>query len=137
MTATSPAVGISSILEAANIIGGASGWLSKVGAFGEEDGNMIVVKDSGGRSPEAPIAANYPTIQIMGRCKVYTVGYQKMFDIFNALHMIPQNPSAYLELVSCLVRGDIVPLGQDDKQRFQFSLNFNLITAPVDTGYRI
>lgn len=138
----SPAVGIHAILEAAALIGGSSGWTGKIGHFPETD-NVIAVMDGPGRTPEVVVATDYPTIQILLRGDKsptsYATSYAQAEAIFLALQALPTlpPPTEYPELTSILARTSIAPMGRDDSNRPLFSMNFNLITTPVNAGYRM
>lgn len=136
----SPAEGIYGILNAHNFFTG--GWTPFVGYFGAADNSLLMV-NSGGRNPEVLVGIDYPNVQIIGRGNKATNSYSILYDKMKAakllLHAImetPQKATAFPELVSCLVRGDITQMGLDDNKRPLMSLNFQLITAPIDTGNR-
>lgn len=134
----SPAEGIAAILTGAGTII-ANGWSLRVGLLGSQD-NCLVVIDQPGRTPEPTVSIDYPAVQIIGRgskaATSYSTLFQKLTDVKTLLHAIAQNPTAFPELVSCLVRGGVTTLGNDDSDRPQMSLNFNLITAPAVSGNR-
>lgn len=137
---TSPAERIYNIMLANNIFQG--GWTGYVGMLGQNN-NSIAAINTGGRSPEVLVAIDYPTVQILGRGaksgNSYAVLRSKMEEVKLLLHAINENPAkatAFPELVSCLVRGDITDMGVDDAQRPMMSLNFNLITSPTEVGNR-
>lgn len=136
----SPAEGIHAILSAASIIEGASGWAGKIGNLTEADLTVSIL-DRPGKQPEAVNGTDYPGIQVMVRggraADAYSTAYAKAREIYNALHVIPQNPAPYAELTSCLARTDIAPLGNDKNDRPMFSLNFDLIVTPANPGYRL
>ncbi|MEB3029726.1 minor capsid protein, partial [Parvimonas micra] len=98
----------------------------RIGGWGNSN-TEVVFQDSGGRPPEVAIAIDYPTVQLLFRGLKYSETYKKAADIKAKLHALEQKSGGepndfYPELVACLVRGDITPLGQDDKNRFMFSL---------------
>lgn len=135
----SPAEGIYNILAAANFFTG--GWTPYVGLMGES-ANCIACLNTGGASGEVMVAIDYPTVQLLGRGaksgNSFDILYEKMKAAKLLLHGITETSGAdaYPELVSCIVRGDIAQLGQDENQRPLMSLNFQLITAPADVGNR-
>lgn len=135
----SPAEGIAAILMGRGLLGGMSGWTPYVSKLGTND-NSVAILDQAGRGREVKIGIDYPAVQLIGRGdkagNSYSVLYAKMEAISLVLHSIDQNPSEWTELVSCLVRGGITPLGNDANDRPQVSLNFNLITAPINSGNR-
>lgn len=132
----SPAEGLHKILQATSFYTG--GWTPYVGNFGGAD-NSITFLNSGGRTPEVLVAIDYPNVQLIGRGNKsgnsYDILYNKLQAAKRILHAIQETTgykSHFPELVSCLVRGEIASLGLDDNQRPLLSLNFELITAPLD-----
>lgn len=136
----SPADGILAILVDAGIV--STGWVGRVGALHTQanQDQSIAVLDNGGRGAEVKVAIDYPTVQVLIRGSKaaggYSAGYAKAEAVLAALQGIDQNPSAYPNLVSCVVRGGITGIGRDENDRPLFSLNFNLITNPSDAGFR-
>lgn len=132
----SPAEGLYRILEAKGFFTG--GWNPQVGIFSDEN-NTLAFMDTGGMTPEVLVAIDYPTVQLLGRGNKannsYSILYEKMKGAKKILHAISQTDSDLITnfpiLCSCLVRGEIVPLGQDQNQRPIMSLNFQLITNPT------
>lgn len=132
----SPSEGLYNILQAQSFFTG--GWTPYVGNFGAAD-NSITFVDSGGRAPEVLVAIDYPNVQLIGRGNKagnsYAILHNKLQIAKRILHAIQETQgfkTHFPELVSCLVRGEIASLGLDDNQRPLLSLNFELITAPLD-----
>lgn len=139
MTTPHPAKGIKDILTAAGIFSG--GWTGTLGKLVDQD-NSIAILDTGGRSSEPRLALDYPSVQvfILGSKVVatgYPDAYAKAIAIKNALLGIPSAPTQYPELTMCNQLGEINPLGYNENDRPQLSLNFQLITEPVPSGYRV
>lgn len=133
------AEGLYEICEAAGIFGGATNWKGTIGTF-TTDAQQLCFMAGAGRAPEVKVAINYPTVQVLARGDAAPNGraalHSKMLEVFNLLHAIPQNPTEFPELTSCLARGDIQDLGRDENQRPLASLNFNLIVTPSSAGNR-
>lgn len=134
-----PAKGILALLNAAtpDIT---TGWHFATGRLVATPDKMVVVANSGGRSPEPVIAQNYPSIQIMVRgakgSGSYDDAYLKAIACRSALLGIPSRPAAYENLSSVTGIGDVTPLGYDDSDRPLFSVNLQLITFNETSGYR-
>lgn len=137
----SPAEQITRVLErpAFAFAGGPNNWVLTISRMGGKD-NTITVYDQPGRGSEVGVAIDYPAIQLIARGSAaggsYAALYAKMVEARDILHAIPEHPAEYPELVSCVVRGGIAPLGNDDNDRPRLSLNFNLITSPAAVGNR-
>lgn len=136
MSELSPAEGAAAILEGASIVGALVGWPVRIGGMSDALQEVVFI-DQPGRTPEIAVAADYPALQLIVKSLSYSNGWNKSRDIYNALHGIPTPDASYPELTSCLARTNIAPLGQNEKNAFQFSLNFNLIVTPTVVGHRI
>lgn len=136
---TSPAEGLADILEADGVIGGASGWLRKIGGLGQAE-KEVALLDSGGREGEVKVAIDYPSVQVLVKGSKtdggYVACYDKSREIYNALTGRDTPDADYPELVSCIAVNPPAWLGRDDKDRPMFSINFRLITEPSTVGNR-
>jgi len=85
-----------------------------------------VLVDTGGRE-QGQFGYEYPTLQILHRNTNYQIGYNLLRDIKYYLHHARNNETwngtRYIDIST---RSDILYLGQDDKNRYQFSLNFQI-----------
>jgi len=85
-----------------------------------------VITDTGGND-QGQYGYEYPRIQIIHRNTDYITGYDFMRDIKYYLHLERNNETwngtRYIQIA---VRSDILFLGIDDKNRYQFSLNFQV-----------
>lgn len=133
------AQGLLAVAEGLGLVGGTTNWKGFYDHFAGDDRTLAFMQEPG-KQPEAAVAINYPSVQILGRgtANGYSELSQKMEALFNGLHSIPQSIAQphYQELVSCIARGYIQNLGKDDNNRPMMSLNFNLITAPINLGHR-
>jgi hypothetical protein len=133
----SPAEQIANLLETLGVCGNDTGWTTFIGQMGIAD-KCVLVLDQPGRGSEVGIAIDYPAIQVLVRtdreATAYSYGHAKAEIVFEQLHAAQPYPAEFPTLVSCLIRGGIAPLGKDDLGRHQFSINFDLITAPQGVG---
>lgn len=85
-----------------------------------------VIVDTGG-GDQGEYGYEFPSVQILHRNVDYSVGYAFMRDVKYRLHYSRNNEiwngTRYIKIA---VRSDILYLGQDDKNRYQFSLNFRV-----------
>lgn len=135
------AQGLLTVAEGLGLVGGATTWKGFWDHFAGDDRVLAFMNESG-KQPEVGVAIDYPSVQVLGRGTASVNGYQalsdKMLEVFNALHAIPQEVGKPLwaDLTSCIARGTIQNLGKDENNRPMMSLNFNLITAPQNLGHR-
>lgn len=121
----------------------AGGYKLMVGEFSTSQDRCVVFYDVGGRSPEANVLVDYPTVQVIARGNAaadsYPATYVQLELVSKALLGIPSGSVVYPELTSCTQRGHIQRLGKDDNGRHLFSLNFQLITEPSEdpVGHRV
>lgn len=143
MTATtltvSPAKGIYDLLVAAAV--GDGGWTLQYGKLSADPDQQLAVLNSSGPSGEPSLAMDYPGVQLLCRGKAGTgaheATYLKMAQAKAALVGIPDGGATYPALDSVTLRGDIVPLGEDDSGRPIFSLNLQLMVSYATNGYRV
>lgn len=86
--------------------------------------NCIAVFETGGFPPELYFEGeneDYPTFQIMVRDKSYKNGVQKIIGIYKLLH----GNTSLFPLIEA--QQPPTPIGQDDKKRWEFSVNFKVI----------
>jgi len=90
-----------------------------------------VLLDSGGNA-QGEFGYEYPRVQIIHRNTDYITGYDFMRDVKYYLHYARNNEiwngTRYIQIA---VRSDILYLGIDDKNRYQFSLNFQIQRSGV------
>lgn len=139
-----PSEGFEAILINAGLAGPSIvGWPIFLSRFGEDPDSQIALIDLPGRRPEVLIAQDYPGLQVLVRGTKAATGYpdamakaRAVFNLFQAIPTVPAN-AQYPELVSCVSRHDVAPIGYDDQSRPILSMNFDLIVAPVVQGNRI
>jgi hypothetical protein len=84
------------------------------------------INDTGGFD-QGQYGYEYPAIQILHRNTDYSTGHAFMRDLKYYLHLQRNmeiwNSTRYIQIA---VKSDILYLGMDDKNRYQFSLNFQI-----------
>ncbi len=87
----------------------------------DDPDDCVTVYETGGFKPELHNSVEYPTFQIIVRGKIYATARQKVDDIYKALH---GNTSIFMLIQAMQSPGS---LGQDQKKRWEFSVNFKII----------
>ena len=133
---TRPAAGLKAILDAINVGTPSllSGWVVTEGSMPTFPDMCITLYNSGGRSPEARLAIDYPNVQVIvrGTEKGYAAAEAKARDLKDIFHGITEAVAApYPALKSCLQVGDTAEMGRDETNRPRFVMNFRLITMPT------
>lgn len=124
---------VAGLLETAGL--GLFGETIFIGLAPAEPDACITVIDSGGRSPDAAIAVDYPNVQVWVRGPKQD--YESGWDTANAVQNALNGYTATTDFLRGItMRGWITPMGQDDNERFEFSLNFLLTTSPENPGNR-
>jgi hypothetical protein len=137
----SPACGIQRILQSVGVVdipGKVNGWVSAAGKEPPDPAMVVTLLDAGGPRPEVVVGTNWPRVQIIvrGSPSDYNGCYGQCIAIRNALLAIPE-AAVYPELTSVTELNDIINLGRDSNDRPRLAMNFQLITTPVDAGYRL
>lgn len=121
---------IGAFLEAAGLIGGATGWTFFENYSPATPDQAVVARDTGGAPGEATSAIDYPTFQLMVRSgKLRSdLARAKMIECYNALHEgdIPDSTtSPPRQLVYCFgVQSSPLYIGTDENERPEFVINF-------------
>lgn len=120
------------------VVGGATGWILKVGKQVTEPDQTVTMYDTGGRTPNPKWAVDFPTIQAMVRGKPndYGTAWSKAREVRDALLGLDSVTIGSDRWVSITCPGDIGFVGYDDAQRPLLSINFNLIIEPAAVGNR-
>lgn len=129
--------------ESPAIAGGATGWRLGVGALTPDPHQQVVILDAPGSNPNPKWLLDFPSIQVIvrGNPDDYDAAYTKIKAIKDRLlgrtsgHVgtPPVDPAPEYRnwWTSVTGLGDIIPLGQDDKSRFLFSVNYRIILEPA------
>jgi len=115
----------------------AGNWVIMISRMrdGDETPNKVIaVYDTGGLAPEPGLDINYPTIQIVvrGEPDGYVDAHKKCRDIRDSLLGRPSEVRGGDTWASVTMPHDIIPLGYDDNERPEFSMNFQLIIHQGD-----
>ena len=95
-----------------------------VGSLQDSPNDCVCVLDTGG-SGQGQFGHEYPNVQILIRNLDYTTGYSLARDIKYHLHEARDNETwGGVRYISISCRSDILPMGQDTKNRYLFSINF-------------
>lgn len=127
---SSAAVGASSIIETA-AIGNLAGneWPIKVGTLPPLPDAVISIVDGPGQAPNPKWLIDYPTFQVVVRAgpNDYDIGYAKAEQIKDVLLGMDAQEVGTDRWDGCTMLGDLNFLGEDDKSRPRFTMNFRLI----------
>lgn len=136
------AVGISDVLVAAGVgtFGATVGW----GIFIHQEppsppDTAITIYETGGTDPNPKWLLDFPSVQVRvrGAKGGYVAAKAKATDVLNALLGLPSQTINSDVWVAVNQVGGINSLGQDDKDRPLFSLNYGLIIEPATGTNRI
>lgn len=139
-----PSEDIKNILVDNNIgvLGAQEGWGIFIGRKpGEHPTSQITLFDSSSRPPILPISKRgeaesdsiieYPGIQVLVVTPIYTEAYQKAIDIQKVLFNYPTFVNDGYKYMGVYQQSGPFHLGEDDRSRNIFSINFSTIRTPV------
>jgi len=129
----SPADQIASIIPT-TVLGGTTGWTTKLGKITQDPNQLAVFYDVGGASPNPKFRLDYRSMMVIvrGNPNDYAGAYQKAQDLKDVLLGIdPQDMASGDRLDGITMMGDIAFMSYDDKERPQFSLNFRVFWEPA------
>ena len=102
-----------------------------VSTIPQNPNNIVCVFDSGGQGQER-YGFEKPNVQIWARNVDYATGYALMRDIKYYLDEARNgeiwNGTKYIQIA---VRSDILPLGQDELNRYLWTLNFQIYRSGI------
>lgn len=87
----------------------------------DDPDDCITVYETGGFKPELAANIEYPTFQVLVRGNDYVSARQKVGQIYKSL----QGNTSLFMLIQAMQSP--VSLGQDQKKRWEFSVNFKVI----------
>lgn len=116
-----------------------SGWSLHVNDLPDDDGvpdTIVAIFNSGGSPSNPKWLLDFPHIQVRVRSAVngYNAAWAKSVEIHDLLLGLPAQDVSGGRIDSITAIGHINPLGQDDKRRHSFSMNFALIVEPTATA---
>lgn len=133
-----PSAGAKTLLAAA-LVGDLSGgtvWPIYIGELQDAPDEQFAIVDTGGFTPNPAWIVNYLTLQVMTRGKEfgYDVAYNKARNVQEVLlGLAPQDISGD-RWCGVTGIGDVTYLGNDDKKRPLFSVNFRIIMEFADSS---
>lgn len=131
-----PTIGIKDLLvtAGAGVFDSTSAWGIFIGKRPDLPDSCITIYQHGGGTPNPKWLVDYPSVQVMvrGGLNGYQAAYAKAVVIKNTLLGLPSQDLNGDRWVAVNMVGDINSIGQDEKQRPMFSLNFRLIIEPAD-----
>jgi Bacteriophage minor capsid protein len=109
-------------------------WVISISRMRDKPNKMICVYDSTSLAPEPGLDIDYPGIQIVvrGEPDGYKDAFNKARRIKDALLGMPRTEINGDIWASVTMLGDILPLGYDDSERPEMSMNFQLIVHQGD-----
>ncbi len=109
-------------------IGNTSGASVNVfaGKYPDTPDNIVAVLGlEGGQQPNSNVREFiYPRFQVVIRNTDYDTGASKFQAVRTALHVLIGADFAHHKVLRCHVQSDGGPIGQDDKDRYEWSINF-------------
>lgn len=88
--------------------------------------NYVALRDSGGRPPVAQYTYRYPTVQVYVRNNSYESGQAQAEVVMQCLHAIANETWNAVRYIQVLASSEILYLGDDENDRAEFSLNFEI-----------
>ena len=90
-------------------------------------GNVITVTETPGQPPELAIDMDHPGLQIMVRNAAQATAKTKIETIFGLLHLLTNTVIEGNLYYFIEATGSVMPLGQDDKRRFIYAQNYQIM----------
>lgn len=101
-----------------------------IGQLPNSPDNCICLFDTGG-GPTLQWGYEEPNLQILLRNNTYSTGYQEIRDIKYFLNNKTNETQGGVRYISINTRSDILSLGQDDNNRYLWSLNFRILRSGI------
>ncbi len=137
---TAPSEGIKDLLVNAGVAVFASptGWSLSVSKQTEIPHELVTVYDSGGSAPNPRWLVDFPSVQVRvrGAPNAYQSARSKCDEVKNALLGLDSQDINGDRWISIAMGSDITFIGYDDRDRPNFTLNFNLIIEPATGTHR-
>jgi len=129
-----PSQGFKDLLVAKGFtFGGQADWAIYIGVQPVNPNRVIVITDSGGRTPDPRWLLEYPSVQVSvrGGPSDYQAAALKCKEIRQILLGLPSQDLNGDHWVSVLMAGDFAFVGFDATRQPEFVGNFNLIIEPA------
>lgn len=113
-------------------------WDIFAGKYPAEPNSLISINDTPGLPPNPKWLVDFPSIQIRvrGPKEDYPAARAKAEEVKDAMLGLPSQDINGNRWTAVNMIGDIAPLGQDDLNRWQFTVNFALIIEPNSGTHR-
>lgn len=106
----------------------AADWPVKIAVMTDETTNMIGLQSTGGYRQDTQLGENLlQTFQVSVRAGNYPDAEAKWYEVFNSLNDADLSASG-VYLIQAMSSGPLV-VGQDQKDRFVLTANFNVVRA--------
>jgi hypothetical protein len=98
-----------------------------VDSLPEEDGTIVAVYNTGGSSPDIDLPIPAPSFQVLVRDETPSVAYAKIKSIVDLLEHTYNSTlvSGGNYYYSINLRGEIQNIGQDERNRKEYTVNFS------------
>lgn len=115
------------------VVGGTTGWTLFTGKAPAEPHQAVTSFDTGGTSPWPSRLLDFNAVQfqVRGNPGGYAEAYTKAREVKDVLLGLDSQDIGSDRWVSVTMAGDIAYVGEDDKDRPLFSLNFRCIIEPA------
>lgn len=111
-----------------------NGWSWTIGKQTDVPDKLITLIDQSGPTSFPHLLVDYPGLQVLVRSQRGGTGYNDSYLmvrlIRDAILGMEGHPAEFPELDGVTERGNIAPLGNDDKDRFVWSSNYQLLVEP-------
>lgn len=109
------------------------GWNICISRFMDKPDTSIVIRRTGGMTPNPKWLIDYPSIQVIvrGSPSGAQAAEDKVQEVKDALLGLPSQDLNGDRWVQINMLGDYVDIGQDELHRPRFSVNFHLIIEPA------
>lgn len=133
---SAPSEGIKDLMVAGSlgVFAADTGWAIRISRQKDSPDSLITIYDTAGLVPEPGLDINRPGIQVVirGDQNGYVACYAKCEQIRDLLLGLPSQTINGDLWASVVMTSDIISLGYDEKDRPEFSLNFQLIIHQGD-----
>jgi hypothetical protein len=121
-----PYLEVADYLEAEGVAGGDTGWTLFTGFLPTSPHRAVAVFPAGGLAPEAKNPLRHPQVQVRvrGNPQEQTAPYEKVEEVLAALRRVRNQVLGAGYYAHLLPASDVLALGQDQSQRFEYTVTF-------------
>jgi hypothetical protein len=95
-----------------------------IGIQPDTSNDLVAVYDTGGPTPDTYLPTATKTFQVLVRAKEYTDCLEVVNEIVSLLHQLRNEELGDTYFYYAYLMGEPAHIGQDDKARHEFSMNF-------------